>query len=83
MAMDETGKKKSKKEKKESSKEFKKEKSDAGGIADAVESNGSSEFVIKPESITPKIDTSRWPLLLKYYDQLHVVSSFSYELSIF
>ncbi len=30
------------------------------------------DFVIKPESITPKLDTSNWPLLLKNYDQLHV-----------
>jgi H/ACA ribonucleoprotein complex subunit 4 len=30
---------------------------------------------IKPESSAPKIDTSKWPLLLKNYDQLYVRSS--------
>ena len=33
------------------------------------------DFLIKPETETPKIDTSKWPLLLKNYDQLHVRSS--------
>lgn len=28
--------------------------------------------MIKPESTTPALDTSKWPLLLKNYDQLHV-----------
>eukprot|EP00624_Nannochloropsis_granulata_P006719 evm.model.NODE_50950_length_13803_cov_18.816996.2 len=32
----------------------------------------STEFMIKPETATPKLDTSTWPLLLKNYDQLHV-----------
>lgn len=27
------------------------------------------EHVIKPENITPKIDTSEWPLLLKNWDR--------------
>eukprot|EP01038_Epipyxis_sp_PR26KG_P006914 gene6914-9467_t len=42
------------------------------------DSNGSdelfqdSQYTIQPESSTPKIDTSKWPLLLKNYDQLHV-----------
>eukprot|EP00605_Chrysophyceae_sp_TOSAG23-4_P001816 GSChrysophyteH1.ASY1.ANO1.2006.1 assembled CDS len=31
--------------------------------------------VIEPSSETPKIDTSRWPLLLKNYDQLNVRSA--------
>jgi H/ACA ribonucleoprotein complex subunit 4 len=30
------------------------------------------DYVIEPELTTPKIDTSKWPLLLKNYDQLHV-----------
>ncbi|KAI8070336.1 H/ACA ribonucleoprotein complex subunit 4 [Gongronella butleri] len=30
------------------------------------------ESVIKPTAITPAIDTSNWPLLLKNYDQLNV-----------
>ena len=35
-------------------------------------SSEGGEFVIQPESTTPKLDTSGWPLLLKNYDQLHV-----------
>ena len=27
------------------------------------------EYSIKPESITPAVDTSTWPLLLKNYDK--------------
>lgn len=30
------------------------------------------EFYIKPESKSPPLDTSQWPLLLKDYDKLHV-----------
>lgn len=35
------------------------------------EEQASDELVIKPEK-TPKLDTSKWPLLLKNYDKLHV-----------
>jgi H/ACA ribonucleoprotein complex subunit 4 len=28
------------------------------------------DYSIKPESTTPKLDTSQWPLLLKNYDTL-------------
>jgi len=28
-----------------------------------------AEYSIKPENITPTIDTSAWPLLLKNWDQ--------------
>ena len=31
-----------------------------------------SKLIIKPESTTPKLDTSKWPLLLKNYDRLNV-----------
>ncbi|KAG9947338.1 centromere/microtubule-binding protein-like protein cbf5, partial [Aureobasidium melanogenum] len=31
-----------------------------------------ADYTIKPENITPKIDTSAWPLLLKNWDQLLV-----------
>lgn len=31
--------------------------------------------LIKPESYTPKVDTSKWPLLLKNYSDLLVRSS--------
>lgn len=30
------------------------------------------DFMIKPESGTPALDTSKWPLLLKNYDKLIV-----------
>ena len=35
------------------------------------EANGGGE-VIAPSSVTPKLDTSKWPLLLKDYDKLNV-----------
>ncbi|KAF7803762.1 H/ACA ribonucleoprotein complex subunit 4 [Senna tora] len=31
-----------------------------------------SDFMIKPQSVTPSIDTSQWPILLKNYDRLNV-----------
>ena len=34
--------------------------------------NTEEDYSIKPLSETPKIDTSKWPLLLKNYDHLHV-----------
>ncbi|MBW0526311.1 hypothetical protein O181_066026 [Austropuccinia psidii MF-1] len=34
----------------------------------------SSDFAIKPASLTPKLDTSQWPLLLKNYDKLLIRS---------
>lgn len=34
-----------------------------------------SKDMIKPESKTPKVDTSQWPLLLKNYSDLLVRSS--------
>jgi H/ACA ribonucleoprotein complex subunit 4 len=52
---------------KKSKKKSKSEKSEA--------SNGAEDFKIEPESTTPKLDTSNWPLLLKNYDQLHVRSA--------
>lgn len=30
------------------------------------------EYVIKPTNVVPKLDTSKWPLLLKNYDRLNV-----------
>ncbi|KAG7374161.1 tRNA pseudouridine synthase B [Nitzschia inconspicua] len=35
----------------------------------------SSSEIIPPSSSTPKLDTSKWPLLLKNYHQLHVRTS--------
>jgi len=34
--------------------------------------NGDETLVIAPSSVTPKLDTSNWPLLLKDYDKLNV-----------
>lgn len=31
-----------------------------------------ADFVIKPHSFTPPVDTSQWPILLKNYDRLNV-----------
>ncbi len=31
--------------------------------------DAADEMIIKPEAVTPKIDTSGWPLLLKNWDQ--------------
>jgi len=31
-----------------------------------------AEYTIKPQATTPKLDTSKWPLLLKNYDRLNV-----------
>eukprot|EP00599_Poterioochromonas_sp_BG-1_P011348 CAMPEP_0173157178 /NCGR_PEP_ID=MMETSP1105-20130129/15408_1 /TAXON_ID=2985 /ORGANISM="Ochromonas sp., Strain BG-1" /LENGTH=490 /DNA_ID=CAMNT_0014074469 /DNA_START=48 /DNA_END=1520 /DNA_ORIENTATION=- len=64
----------------EESKKEKKAKKDKknSSSTDAVVSNNHSNShheggdAIQPEKVTPKIDTSKWPLLLKNYDQLHV-----------
>jgi len=40
--------------------------------AQTVEKQQTDDFLIKPESTTPPLDTSQWPLLLKNYDKLHV-----------
>ncbi|KAM7256165.1 hypothetical protein ACFE04_011906 [Oxalis oulophora] len=36
------------------------------------EDNQTNDFMIKPQTLIPKIDTSDWPLLLKNYDKLNV-----------
>ena len=41
-------------------------------MAKSKEVSGDGEFVIKPSSVSPAIDTSQWPLLLKNYDRLNV-----------
>ncbi|MCD7453601.1 centromere/microtubule-binding protein cbf5 [Datura stramonium] len=35
-------------------------------------SDADGDFLIKPQSYTPTIDTSQWPILLKNYDRLNV-----------
>ncbi|KAJ3153795.1 centromere/microtubule-binding protein cbf5 [Geranomyces michiganensis] len=34
--------------------------------------SGEADYMIKPTSVTPSLDTSTWPLLLKNYDKLNV-----------
>jgi hypothetical protein len=34
--------------------------------------NAAADFQIQPSNVTPKLDTSKWPLLLKNYDTLNV-----------
>ncbi|PXF43192.1 H/ACA ribonucleoprotein complex subunit 4 [Gracilariopsis chorda] len=46
------------------------------GATDPPEaSQGTQDYVVKPESSKPELDTSKWPLLLKNYDTLNVRSS--------
>lgn len=40
--------------------------------SEKVEAGTDDEFSIKPQSTTPKMDTSKWPLLLKNYDKLNI-----------
>ena len=40
--------------------------------AAAAEAAGAAAATIQPEKATPPLDTSKWPLLLKNYDALHV-----------
>lgn len=41
------------------------------GSSSSNPSHGDRDM-IQPEKVTPKIDTSKWPLLLKNYDRLHI-----------
>ncbi|KAK8685676.1 hypothetical protein V6N13_041674 [Hibiscus sabdariffa] len=50
--------------------EKKKHKKKTGHDGEAKESD--QDFMIKPQSTTPSIDTSQWPILLKNYDRLNV-----------
>jgi len=40
------------------------------GKGNVAEEQREGDYMIKPESTTPKLDTSQWPLLLKNYDKL-------------
>ena len=44
----------------------------SGKKASSSSDQSAHDFLIKPEATTPPLDTSKWPLLLKNYDQLHV-----------
>ncbi|KAJ6749673.1 hypothetical protein OIU85_000320 [Salix viminalis] len=39
---------------------------------DTNPTDAGKDFMIKPQSFTPTIDTSQWPILLKNYDRLNV-----------
>lgn len=40
--------------------------------ASLAEVQATTDFLIQPEKKTTPLDTSKWPLLLKNYDKLHV-----------
>ncbi|RPB25328.1 putative rRNA pseudouridine synthase [Terfezia boudieri ATCC MYA-4762] len=41
-------------------------------VISAADVQNTADFVIKPEASAPPVDTSKWPLLLKNYDELQV-----------
>jgi H/ACA ribonucleoprotein complex subunit 4 len=49
-----------------------KDKSAVTAVENVGEAQRAGDFLIKPEAIVPKLDTSKWPLLLKNYDKLNV-----------
>jgi H/ACA ribonucleoprotein complex subunit 4 len=53
----------------------KKRKADDGTAVAVTESTPTQVQMIQPASTTPKLDTSKWPLLLKNYHELHVRTS--------
>ncbi|KAI4299123.1 hypothetical protein L6164_032613 [Bauhinia variegata] len=62
-----------KKKKKHRSKDENEDTSaNALALADSDPTQKDSNFMIKPQSFTPPIDTSQWPILLKNYDRLNV-----------
>jgi H/ACA ribonucleoprotein complex subunit 4 len=56
-------------------KSSKKKRKAADGSAKDVSANTSMGHMIQPSSHTPKIDTSKWPLLLRNYSDLHIRTS--------
>lgn len=46
--------------------------SKSSNIYDAQQSASPDAFKLQPQTTTPQLDTSQWPLLLKGYDKLHV-----------
>jgi len=50
----------------------KKKRKHSKETSNSKEASEGADFVIEPSSETPKLDTSKWPLLLQNYDQLHV-----------
>ncbi|GMP49402.1 hypothetical protein CsSME_00016394 [Camellia sinensis var. sinensis] len=54
----------------EKKKKKSKSKSDSGPDPNA---QTDTDYLIKPQSFTPSIDTSQWPILLKNYDRLNYI----------
>lgn len=52
--------------------EGKKKKKNTNKQSEPEEPQNPQDFMIKPEKLTPTIDTSNWPILLKNYDRLNV-----------
>lgn len=52
--------------------EGKKKKKNTDKHTKPDEPQNQQDFMIKPEKLTPTIDTSNWPILLKNYDRLNV-----------
>ncbi|GER52492.1 H/ACA ribonucleoprotein complex subunit 4 [Striga asiatica] len=50
----------------------KKKKSKSKDELEEKPQNDAVDYLIKPQSYTPTIDTSQWPILLKNYDKLNV-----------
>ncbi|XP_024536066.1 H/ACA ribonucleoprotein complex subunit 4 [Selaginella moellendorffii] len=44
----------------------------ATGAASLGDAQAGTDYLIKPQSFVPSLDTSKWPLLLKNYDALNV-----------
>ncbi|EFJ34424.1 hypothetical protein SELMODRAFT_81986 [Selaginella moellendorffii] len=44
----------------------------ASGAASLGDAQAGTDYLIKPQSFVPSLDTSKWPLLLKNYDALNV-----------
>ncbi|XP_038982826.1 H/ACA ribonucleoprotein complex subunit 4-like [Phoenix dactylifera] len=65
-------KKKKKKNKKSSSAAAAANGGDGTPISPAGDDLFQKDYLIKPQSFTPSIDTSKWPILLKNYDRLNV-----------
>ncbi|KAK1440782.1 hypothetical protein QVD17_06613 [Tagetes erecta] len=50
----------------------KKKKNKSTDIDTTNDTTAAADYLIKPQSFTPPIDTSEWPILLKNYDRLNV-----------
>lgn len=56
-------------------KKRKKEDGSAAAVVTSSNTESATTTLIPPSSSTPKLDTSKWPLLLKNYHELHVRTS--------